>query len=472
MRVRLGLALIASVVVLAACTAQDNRGVRLRPTVPAPGASGLGDSYYPGLGNGGYDVRHYRLALKYEPDTDRLTGHATLTAQALHPLSRFNLDFGPLEVSSLLVNGAAATWRRGTETELEVTPPSVLGQAAAFTIEMRYTGAPGGNGVNRGFIRTPDGAVVAGEPEAASDWFPSNDHPRDKATYEFAIEVPEGLTAIANGIPDGSATAGGWTTWRWRETVPMASYLATMAVGRFRMTVGTAAGVPMVLAVAESVPATQTDAALGRTGEITEYLATLFGPYPFDAVGGTVPDAPGMRFALENQTRPTYSAAFFANGSVDDKTSVIAHEIAHQWFGDSVSVHDWRDIWLNEGLATYAQWLWAQQLGRETAQQRFDREYNIIRDLWSTPPGDPGVGNLFHPSVYQRGAMVAHALRMVVGDDAFFRILKEWTATYRHSTATTAQFIEIAERIGDRQLDSLFQDWLYGTKRPPYPPKE
>jgi aminopeptidase N len=440
------------------------------PADPRPGAAGIGDPYYPDAGNGGYDVRSYRLELRYDPRSDQLDGHAVIDAVATQDLSRLDLDFGPLTVTGLTVNGAAARSAPAGTSELQVTPATGIAAGDPVEVDVRYGGKPGGAGLDHGFHRTADGAFVAGEPESAIDWFPSDDHPRDKATYDFAITVPAGLTAVANGVLQGRTTAGDWTTWRWREGAPMATYLATMAIGNFRVTTGTAAGVPLYSAVASAVPAQQADEAIGRTGPIIEYLASVFGPYPFDAVGGIVVDAPKLGFALETQTRPVYSPAFFTEGSLLGKTAVIAHELTHQWFGDSVSLHDWRDIWLNEGFATYGQWLWTEHSGATSAQSAFEQTYqHISADAWRTPPGDPGVANLFGESVYNRGALTLHALRLTVGDDAFFKILREWAASMRHGNGTSAQFIALAGKVSGKSLDAFFAAWLYGKVKPPLP---
>jgi aminopeptidase N len=222
----------------------------------------------------------------------------------------------------------------------------------------------------------------------------------------------------------------------------------------------------MVIAIPESLPADGPAAkSLARTGEVADYLETLFGPYPFDAYGGVVIDDDRVGYALETQARPVYGQVFFAGG---EDTSVVAHELAHQWFGDSVALERWQDIWLNEGFATYAEWLWQEHEGAGTAQQLFDRIY--ARASWAVKPGDPSVDNLFGTAVYLRGAMTVHALRRTIGDPAFFGLLKTWTAEHRDGNATTAEFVAAAEKAaGGKDLDPLFQAWLFGTTRPPRP---
>jgi len=355
--------------------------------------------------------------------------------------------------------------------ELTVTPASGLQRGAQFLVAITYGGVPKpytepGLGED-GFLYRGDGAVAIGEPEVAAAWFPVNDHPRDKATYTIRITVPDGLDALSNGVLACKASAAGATAWTWRESAPMAPYLATLVIGHYRVTQSTHQGRPVVLAVASTLP-TGVDKQMARTPEITDFLQTQFGPYPFDALGGIVIDDARIRFALENQSRPVYGAGFFDKGA--DAGWVIAHELAHQWYGDSVSVDTWDQIWLNEGFATYAEWLFFEHEGTRTVQQSFDAQYDRSGDdIWSVPPGRPAKADLFGDSVYARGAMALHALRLAVGDQAFFTILKRWAADRAGSTGTTAQFQALAEQISGRQLDSLFQAWLYGKTRPARP---
>jgi aminopeptidase N len=471
--------LLAVVLVLAGCTS-DGAPRAPSPSPPPspaasgqfqPGAAGAGDPYYPTYGNGGYDVASYQLRLRYDPARNQLTATATIKATATADLSRFNLDLAGLTVRSVTVDGTAATNARDGN-ELVVTPARGVANGAGFTVDVAYGGRPGpvnprlGAG---GFLHDDGEAVALGQPESASSWFPVNDHPSDKATYTVEVTVPEGISAISNGVLEERTTADGWSTWRWAERAPMASYLATLAVGRYRMTTGTHAGKPVVTAVDSSLPAAgSADRAMARTTEVADFLATQFGPYPFDAYGGIVIDDNRVGYALETQSRPVYGPAFFRGNG--DATGVVAHELAHQWYGDSVSVRRWQDIWLNEGFASYAEWLWAEHEGGRSVRQAFLDEYARSDDeVWQVPPGNPGVENLFSRSVYKRGAMTVHALRQTVGDDPFFRIMKTWAAEKRNGNATTAEFVTLAERISGRSLDALFDAWLYQKSRPPLP---
>jgi aminopeptidase N len=319
----------------------------------------------------------------------------------------------------------------------------------------------------QGFVALPDGAVAVGEPDVAASWFPVNDHPRDKATYTIRLAAPDGLQTISNGLLTGTRSAGGYTTTTWSVTAPMASYLATMVVGQYRVRQSTHDGKPVIIAVDASLPAA-VDTQLGRTPEIVDFLSTQFGPYPFDAMGGIVLGTSPVSFALESQTRPVYTRGFFPPGT--DASSVIAHELAHQWFGDSVSVDSWSDIWLNEGFATYASWLWSEHLGLLTAQAAFDRSFaGASDDLWTAPPGSPTSDKVFGNSVYQRGAMTLQALRITVGDPAFFTIVKDWAGQRAYGNGSTRDFITLVEKDSGRPLETLFQAWLYGTTKPPAP---
>ena len=242
----------------------------------SPGAPGIGDPYYPAYGNGGYDVSHYDLRLKYQPATDELEGTATLLAKTTQDLSRFNLDF-LLDVSEVRVNGAKASFATSGEHELEITPNKALAKGTSITVVVRYRGVPSTKeayGFNA-WLRTSDGGVAAGEPEGAWWWFPSNDHPLDKATYDVSVQVPNGTQFISNGTLQSTSSRAGWTRYNWRSNKPQATYLATFAAGRFDVTTGTSeSGIPVINAYSKDLGdrAGAARASIERTGEIADYV--------------------------------------------------------------------------------------------------------------------------------------------------------------------------------------------------------
>ncbi|KPI19908.1 Peptidase M1 membrane alanine aminopeptidase [Actinobacteria bacterium OK074] len=438
----------------------------------SPGAPGIGDSYYPYYGNGGYDVEHYDLRLKYQPQTDELAGTATILGVTTQDLSSFDLDF-LLDVSEVRVNGATAAFTTAEQHELVVTPAKPLPKGTPITVVVRYTGVPSTKSAY-GFStwhRTPDGAVAADEPESAWWWFPSNDHPSDKATYDVSVAVPDGTQAISNGTLQSVSSQLGWTRYSWRQNKPQATYLATLALGKFDITTSTSeGGVPVLNAYSRDLGDNDgaARASVERTGEIVDWLSGYFGPYPFASAGGYVPNTT-TGYALETQTRVFYSPRQFASGA---NTTLIVHELAHQWYGDDVSLKGWKDIWLNEGFARYAQWLWSEHEGEGTAQELADYIYALHPAddaFWTVEPGDPGPDDQFDLAVYDRGALAIQALRNAVGDDAFFAILKGWPQEHAYGNASIADFQAYAERVSGQSLGALFDTWLFEPVKPATP---
>ena len=428
------------------------------------GAPGLGDPFFPNAGNGGYDTDHYDLRLEWDPTSGELSGTAIIDATATQDLSRFNLDFRGFEITSLKVNGNKATFTRDGQ-ELVITPRTLLRRRDDMKIKVSYHGVPttviDPDGAVDGWIRTPGGVVALSEPQGAPSWYPVNDYPTDKATYSIAMTVPKGLSAISNGRLESKETEGAKTTWRWEAEQPMASYLATMAIGTFTVTSGkTASGVPFVNAVEPKLIA-DSAAAIARTDEILTWEKGLFGRYPFDTVGVIAVDAPDVGYALETQTRPVFTTA------VDESTYV--HELAHQWIGDSLSLTTFPEMWLNEGFAQYTEKLWAEKEGTATAQSWFDGVYALPASdpFWTVAPAAlPGPEELFGRAVYERGAMTLHSLRTTVGDATFFRILRTWVAQNRGGNVTTKQFIALSEKLSGKNLNNLFKAWLFTPGKP------
>ena len=473
--------------------ASDHRGSP-RFTV---GATGAGDAYFPHAGAGGYDVLHYGLELRYSPPPPApaplegtLTGTATITLRATSDLDRFSLDLRGLDVRSLTVDGhrarelsgppvpgkgGPAYWQEQDNAarvwELTVQPRPKLHRGQRAVVVVHYGGTTGRptdiEDALYGWVTTRDGAMVANEPEAAMTWYPVSDHPTDKATYDIAVTVPQGKVAVANGLPVGRpVTRAGWTRWAWHAPDPMASYLSTASVGDYTLRTSTSPdGTPIIDAVDDGLTAAnlaRTNASLAKQGAMLEFFADTFTPYPFVAAGAIVDDD-SIGYALETQTRPIYSRAA--------SEGTVAHELAHQWFGDSVSPARWKDIWLNEGWATYCSWLWAEHSGGQSVQSAFEDVMAIPADdgFWQLDVTDPQPLGLFDDAVYDRGAAAIHALRHQVGDDAFFAATRVWLTRYTGRTATTEDFQRVYEKVSGQDLDAFFTTWLRQPARPSLP---
>jgi aminopeptidase N len=438
------------------------------PPTCVNGKGDLGDTYYPGIGNSGYDVAHYDLNLRYNPTTHILDGKATISASATQDLCRFNLDLRGLTVSSVKVNGEAAQFTRDGR-ELIITPAVALARASGFTVEVLYSGEPGpaprdpDNFID-GWNYTENGSYTSTPPQGADTWYPCNNTTNDKATFTFTVTVPADRQVMSNGqlISSSVDDAAGTSTWVWDETEQMATYLATVNIGKFTILRDTtASGIPIINGVR---PDQLTDTArtrLAGIGNIIDYFSTVFGPYPFSSVGAIV-DVTNAGYQMETQTRPEFTSA---NG-----LSALAHELAHQWYGDNVAVYRMRDVWLSEGFATFANWLYTEHNGGTTAQASFNTNYarDAATTFWTNTVVDPGVTNQYqNATVYTRGGMTLQALRAKIGDTAFFNTLRAYTATFGGDVATTSDFIAIAQRESGQDLRDFFKVWLYTPGKPP-----
>ncbi len=433
------------------------------------GAAGIGDDYYPSLGNGGYDVDHYHLDVAYDADGS-VTASVVVTATATDDLASFNLDFIGWDIERLDVNGSPTPFER-SGGELTITPVE-LRSGDIFKVEMDYQGMPSPTESEAmpfgiGWSAGPEGEqFVVAEPDAARSWFPANDHPLDKATFTFSVTVPDGYVGAANGELTAVSDGDGTSTFQWSLDTPMAPYLATIVIGPdwsiVHDPVATAdAGFPIRNVLPPDL-ADAPPAVLATTGEMVKVLEASFGPYPFDRYGIAV--VGGFPAALENQTlsvfgRTMVEAPYFEY--------VLVHELAHQWFGDSVSVGQWSDIWLNEGFATFAELLWVEhRYGSGAYREEVANRMEAARIGEYGPPATPPPDDLFNASVYQRGAFVLVALRDEVGDDVFFDTIRTYAHRFSNGNATTEDFIALAEEKAGRDLDDLFATWLYGPQLP------
>ena len=446
------------------------------PADPLAGSSGLNDSLFPESGNGGYDVQHYTLDITVnDVSTSDLTAATTIAAKATQDLSSFNLDFIGFEISGITINDQPADFDRDGQ-ELTVTPATLLQANESFTVSVQYSGSPN-NFTSQslqfqtGWVTFDGGTFVLGEPDGAATFYPVNDHPLDKASFTFRVTVPEPFEVAANGVLTETIDNGATNTFLFEARDPMASYLATININEFDVeTMQADSGIPIRNYYATGLPASVREP-FARQGEMLTYFGELFGPYPFEVYGSLVLDVE-VGAALETQTLSIYGLDMIDPNDVTGTEGVVAHELAHQWFGDSVSVADWKYIWLNEGFAMYSSGLWIEHTdGRAALDEWIKSVYESVQANREhfIPPGYPTTGELFNGGVYFRGALTLHALRLEVGDEAFFETLKTYHEQYKGSNATTEDFIAVAEETSGKDLQELFDNWLYSGIIPPLP---
>ena len=432
------------------------------PTSPL----GVGDSLYPGLGNPGYDVLHYEIELDITPLTNFILAVTLITAQATENLETFNLDLSGLEVHSVTVDGAPAAFTR-FDQELTVYPVNPLTAGSQFEAEIRYSGSPEpitdpGVPISKlGWLHRDGVIYTLNEPSGSMTWFPSNNHPTDKATYEIRIIVPENVTAASNGILADKTTIDSKTTYTWRMDNPMATYLAAVYVGEFdRIDHGQLyEGGPLIRNYVPRDASPEITQALSIIPEVIKFLEKRLGPYPFDAYGSIVMPFP-LGFALENQTLPMHG--------LDTITpDIIAHEVAHQWLGNSVTPDDWSDIWLNEGFATYLHLMFEAEHLNLNLDDIMNQIHIQLFEAGTGPPKDIELQNLFDPGiVFYRGAATLHALRLHTGDETFFKILRTHYDRSVGATTNTDEFLGIVNELAGPEAVNLIESWLFDEITP------
>ncbi|MEU9846047.1 M1 family metallopeptidase [Streptomyces sp. NPDC047985] len=446
--------------------------------LPSPVPLGIGDRLFPHLGNPGYDVLSYDIGLTYHgSNSEPLDAVTTIDARTTEPLDRINLDFTHGTVRAVAVNGLSSEFATAGE-DLVVRPPGHLPPGVPLRITVHHTSDPNGDQDTGGWVRTADGLAMANQADAAHRVFPGNDHPADKAYFTFRITAPEDLTVVANGLPAGVVRHGSETTWTYRTRHPMATELAQVGIGRSAVLHRTG---PRGLPVRDVVPAADRERLehrLGRTPDQIAWMERQVGHYPFEAYGLLVADT-RTGFELETQTLSLFERSLLAGDDHPEwyVESIMVHELAHQWFGDSVSPRTWSDLWLNEGHATWYEARYAEEHAGKSLESRM-RDAYVRSDGWRAaggPPARPDTPEpgkklgLFRPMVYDGSALVLYALRQEIGASAFDRLERSWVRKHRDSTVDTADFVRLVSRIAGRDLTSFLDGWLYGEKTPPMP---
>ncbi|WP_328896738.1 M1 family metallopeptidase [Streptomyces sp. NBC_00236] len=447
-------------------------------TLPAPVPLGIGDPLFPHLGNPGYDVLAYDIGLGYRGrNTDPLDAVTTIDARTTEPLDRINLDFTRGTVRSVDVNGLRADFASEDE-DLIIEVPGHLPAGVPLRITVRHTSDPSGERDSGGWVRTADGLAMANQADAGHRVFPSNDHPADKAYFTFRVTAPQELTVVANGERTGRFRHGDRTTWTYRTDHPMATELAQVSIGRSTVVERTG---PHGLPVRDVVPAADRERLepwLRKTPGQLEWMERQVGRYPFENYGVLVADTE-TGFELETQTLSLFERRLFTDGGYPEwyVDSVMVHELAHQWFGDSVSPRTWSDLWLNEGHASWYEARYAEEHAGKPLERRM-RDAYTRSDGWRAqggPPARPAAPapgekiSLFRPVMYDGSALVLYALRQEIGEGTFDRLERLWVRKHRDSNADTADFTGLASRVAGRDLTSFFDGWLHGKKTPPMP---
>ncbi|MEV0297844.1 M1 family metallopeptidase [Nocardia sp. NPDC050710] len=431
------------------------------------------DEYLPQNGNRGYRVSRYELALVYKVSSNRLSGRAEITAVTTTVQARFALDLSQsLTVAKVFVNGAKAAKYVHQHGKLVVTPQQRIPAGGVLALVIQYAGVPKpvrGPWGEVGWEELTEGALVASQPNGAASWFPCDDHPSSKASYRISITTDTPYYALANGTLVGKQTKASQTTWTYEQLEPMSSYLTTIQIGHYRKyRVGSAhSPVPMQAVVPPRLRG-NFEHDFARQPQMLDLFVDKFGPYPFEGYTVVVTDDE-LEIPIEAQGISVFGANHCDGRRGSER--LVAHELAHQWFGNSLTIRQWRDIWLHEGFACYAEWIWSEASRGPTAdQQARAARHNLSRQPQDIIIGDPGPARMFDDRVYKRGALTLHALRLELGDPAFFDLIREWTIRYRHASVTSEEFTDLAGHYSLVPLRPLWDSWLGAEPLPQLPP--
>ena len=427
-----------------------------------------GDPYLPGAGNHGYRVTHYDLDLTYRMSSNNLRGTAVITATTTEPLDSIRLDLSPhLTASQVSIDRGRVTRFTRPRGKLAVTLAEPLDADTEFTLTIRYAGNPRpvrGTWGEVGWEELTDGVLVAGQPNGAPSWFPCDDHPAAKAPYSIRLTTDSPYHAVITGTLRGTKRSGSLTAWDVDLPHPTSPYLVTVNLGRYEHLELSGGAVP-VHAFLPADLKRDFRRAFARQTEMIDVFSRLFGPYPFEDYTVVITDDE-LEIPLEAMGMSTFGRGTAESGDRDER--LIAHELAHQWFGNAVTAAQWKHIWLHEGFACYAEWLWTEFSGGADAASHALRYYSKLQN---SPQdillADPGPEDMFDDRIYKRGALTLHSVRQAIGDAAFFELLRAWVATHSGGTVTTDDFLAMAAAHSPVDLRPLWDAWLFSEPLPP-----
>jgi len=432
------------------------------------------DPYALGHGSPDVHVEHYELDLAYKVLTNRLAGTATLRLRVLAPTSTVCLDLASLKVEKVTVTGARLRRFTHAGSRLTLRFEDEVGVDDELTATIRYVGSPQPIDSPWGAVgweELADGVVVASQPTGAPTWFPCNDRPADKATFTMRLTVDHPYLVHAHGRLVSRRARASASTWVFQEDHPTSPYLATVQIGQYVEVELASAPVRQRLLVPAQHRARATERFAGH-GALLEHFVELFGPYPFEEYTVVV-TADELEIPLEAQGCSIFGVNHLEAASGDER--LIPHELAHQWFGNSLTVASWQHIWLNEGFACYAEWLWSPHAGGASTDS-LARTWHarLARQPQDLVLSAPAPGELFDDRVYKRGALTLHALRLALGDEVFWAVVRGWVARHRDGLVTTDEFRELVDGHADnsrgpahaREVGALLDRWLDGAPLP------
>lgn len=430
---------------------------------------GGADPYVPGHGDVTYSVEHYALDISYSPGRNHLAGRAEVTAVAQADLSSLTLDLHGLKATKVRLDGSPPAKFTHRASRLVIHSRAPITRGTEFRVQVAYEGTPKtvpGIDGDAGWEELTDGAIVASQPHGAPSWYPCNDRPSDKARYTITVTAPDEYTVVANGIPTGFRRRASSATWTYEQAEPMAPYLATVQIGSYQTKAD--GGSPEITVVQPRGTNGRVKAAFADQRAMLDFFERTFGPYPFASGYAVVVTPDELEIPLEAQGLSIFGINHLSTDW--EAQRLIAHELSHQWFGNSLTAGAWRDIWLHEGFACYSEWLWSEESGGPTAAEHAAPHHELLAGLdQDLVLGDPGPEVMFDDRVYKRGALTLHALRSTIGDDAFFTLLRRWVEEHRHGTVTTEMLTELAGEVSGQDLGDLFRAWLWEEGLPDLP---